>query len=79
MKKKIADLEHELHLLQISHQDKFNKKTDTFDTKLKQLELRVQEAEQQREDEIFSKRRLEKQNQNLLLDKEQLQQQVTDL
>ena len=50
MKKKNADLEHELHLLQISHQDKFNKKTDTFDTKLKQLELRVQEAEQQRED-----------------------------
>jgi hypothetical protein len=68
-KLKINDLEHELHLLQANHKDQYNKKTDDFDFKLRQLETRVQEAEEQREEEIFSKRRLEKQNLGLTLDK----------
>lgn len=39
---KISDLEHELHLLQVSHKDEYNKKTDDFELKLRQLEVRVQ-------------------------------------
>ena len=41
-KNKISDLEHELHLMKINHHDEYNKKTDNFDFKLKQLEQRVQ-------------------------------------
>lgn len=75
----MSDLEHELHLAQISQRDEYSRKTDSFDFKLKQLEQRVQEAEEQREEEIFIKRRVEKQNLSLQGDKEELEATVRDL
>ena len=59
--------------------NEYSRKTDNFDYKLKQLEERVQQAEEQREEEIFIKKRVEKQNLSLTVDKEELEAVVRDL
>jgi hypothetical protein len=78
-KNRISDLEHSLHLLQLNHKEDSSKKTDELESKLRKVELRAQEAEAKREEEVFNRRRIEKQILDLTHDKEEQQRIIADL
>jgi chromosome segregation ATPase len=78
-KLKISDLEHSHHLAAINHKDEHSKKSEESEVKVRKLESRLQEAESKREEEVFNRRRIEKQILDLNHDKEELQRSINDL
>jgi cytochrome c biogenesis factor len=67
---KISDLEHSHHINSQSSKDEIVKKIEESEGKVRKLEARLSEAEAKREEEAFTRRRLEKQIIDLTHDKE---------
>lgn len=76
---KISDLEHNHHINSQSSKDEIGKKIEESEAKVRKLEVRITEAETKREEEAFTRRRLEKQIIDLTHDKEELQRNAKDL